>query len=164
MSTCAHDHCRDDELSDLAWSIRRLWHAIVSDPAHTEALAGLHPQQYWVLGVLRGGPKRMSELAAITSTSSANMTGLIDRLAERGLIERVRSESDRRVVDVAITEEGVEQMRRFRADFCGRVARVMEPLTEEEQATLARLLGKALGPRSAERPACGSDDTTRNEE
>jgi DNA-binding MarR family transcriptional regulator len=137
--------CSDEEHGELAQSLGRLWRAIISGMEHPPVgEVPFQPGQFRVLGALAEGPKRMSELAEITRTSSANITGIVDRLAERGIIERTRSESDRRVVDVALTEKGRAMMAEGMRVFCGRVAEVMAPLTPDEQRELARLLRKAV--------------------
>lgn len=52
------------------------------------------------------GELPMSRLAEFLDVSLSNATGLIDRMAERGLIERTRLEDDRRVVLVGLTPAG----------------------------------------------------------
>jgi DNA-binding MarR family transcriptional regulator len=54
----------------------------------------------------RSGEMSMSRLADALNVSLSNATGLVDRLEERGLIERVRVPEDRRVVRVRIAEAG----------------------------------------------------------
>lgn len=137
--------CSDAERTELAQSMGRLWRTIVGGIEHPPiGETHFQPGQFWVLGALKQGPKRMSELAEITQTSSANITGIVDRLADKGIIERVRSETDRRVVEVALTKEGRAMMAQSRKAFCARVAQVLAPLTADEQRELARLIRKAL--------------------
>ncbi len=60
-----------------------------------------------VLSVLEGhGAMSMGHLAEILDVSLSNASGLIDRLEDRGLVERVRVPDDRRVVLVQTTAEG----------------------------------------------------------
>ena len=54
----------------------------------------------------RSGEMSMSRMADTLNVSLSNATGLIDRMEERGLIERVRVPEDRRVVRVRIAEAG----------------------------------------------------------
>ena len=54
------------------------------------------------------GELPMSRLAELLDVSLSNATGLIDRMAERGLIERTRLADDRRVVLVGLTPAGKE--------------------------------------------------------
>lgn len=56
--------------------------------------------------VQRSGNMTMSQLADVLNVSLSNATGLIDRLEERGFIERDRVATDRRVVLVRVTPTG----------------------------------------------------------
>ena len=74
-----------------------------------------------VLATLRArGPMRMSELAEALDVSVANVTGIVNRMEERALVERLRDERDRRVVIAALSDEGrrvFEEMDRRTHDF-----------------------------------------------
>jgi len=137
------------ELSALANDLRRMWHTLVSGMQHTERLEGLQRQQFWVLGALAEGPRRMSDLAECAQTSQASLTGIVDRLEERGLVERVRSSGDRRVVEVALTIDGRAEMRASHARMLERIDEVLSPLSAEERAQFARLVAKI---NASERP------------
>jgi DNA-binding MarR family transcriptional regulator len=65
----------------------------------------LAPPQQMVLGLL-DEPKPMGELALHMHCDSSNITGIVDRLTERGLVERRAAEGDRRVKLVALTGAG----------------------------------------------------------
>jgi DNA-binding MarR family transcriptional regulator len=52
------------------------------------------------------GPLPMGRLAEQLDVSLPNVTGIIERMVEHGLVERSRPEDDRRVVEVAATEAG----------------------------------------------------------
>ena len=69
------------------------------------AEAGLTPQQAILLRHL-GRPRTMGELAAMLACDPSNVTGLVDRMAARGLIERVADPCDRRVKRLLLTAEG----------------------------------------------------------
>jgi DNA-binding MarR family transcriptional regulator len=56
----------------------------------------------------RHGEMAMSRIADLLDVSFSNATGLIDRMEERGLVERVRVADDRRVVLVRVTDAGRE--------------------------------------------------------
>jgi DNA-binding MarR family transcriptional regulator len=56
--------------------------------------------------LLRGGELPAGALAAVADVSPASMTQMLDRLADAGLVERVRSERDRRVVGARLTDAG----------------------------------------------------------
>jgi len=76
--------------------------------------AGLTNNQYNVLRILRGShPARLacSEIAERMIARDPDITRLVDRLTRRGLVARLRSRQDRRVVEVAITDKGRELLR-----------------------------------------------------
>jgi DNA-binding MarR family transcriptional regulator len=52
------------------------------------------------------GPLTMTRLAALADVSLSNMTGIVDRLEQHGLVERVRDDRDRRLVLVRATATG----------------------------------------------------------
>src|ERR1700745_3949859 len=70
---------------------------------------GLTPSQYNILRILRGegAPLPILEIASRTITVVPGITGLIDRLAQAGFVNRVRCDKDRRVIHVAITDHGM---------------------------------------------------------
>jgi DNA-binding MarR family transcriptional regulator len=58
----------------------------------------------------RNGVMTMSHLADVLGVSLSNATGLVDRMEERGFIERIRVPEDRRVVLVRVTETGTRMI------------------------------------------------------
>jgi DNA-binding MarR family transcriptional regulator len=81
--------------------------------AGTERLvkAGVSMTHLHVMGLLsRDGETSMSRIAELLDVSLSNATGLIDRMAERGLVERVRVPDDRRVVLVRLSDGGQAQL------------------------------------------------------
>jgi DNA-binding MarR family transcriptional regulator len=71
---------------------------------------GLSMAQLHILYTLqRNGQMTMSHLAEVLNVSLSNATGLIDRIEERGFVERTRVPEDRRVVLIRVTPAG-EQM------------------------------------------------------
>ena len=76
--------------------------------------AELTPNQYNVLRILRGShPTRLpcGDIADRMIARDPDITRLVDRLGRRGLVTRVRSRQDRRVVEVGITEKGQQILR-----------------------------------------------------
>lgn len=71
---------------------------------------GLSMAQLHILYTLqRNGQMTMSRLAEVLNVSLSNATGLIDRVEERGFVERTRVPEDRRIVLIRVTPKG-EQM------------------------------------------------------
>jgi len=67
-----------------------------------------HMHVMWLLQ--HHGDLAMSRLAELMDVSFSNATGIVDRMAERGLVERVRVPDDRRVVLVRIAARGLEAL------------------------------------------------------
>lgn len=62
--------------------------------------------QYRVLGILQEGREAASKLAEKLAVSRPSITGVVDGLVARGLVERAHDGSDRRRIDVHLTEQG----------------------------------------------------------
>ena len=88
-------------------------------------------------------PRSMGELAQRLVCDASNVTGLVDRLETRGLIERRPGSDDRRVRMLVLTPAGEELRARAIARFAEAPAGIAA-LTAEEQRTLRDLLRKAL--------------------
>jgi DNA-binding MarR family transcriptional regulator len=138
------------ESDDIALELRTLWHGLVRD---SERAAHLDRQQYWVLGALKQGPTRMTALAEAAQTSQASLTGIVDRMEDRGLVERLRSSADRRVVEVVITDAGLAELRRVHAAFFEQIQATLAPLGDAERVEFLRVLRKlnANAPTRCER-------------
>jgi DNA-binding MarR family transcriptional regulator len=88
-------------------------------------------------------PKPMSELALALRCDNSNVTGIVDRLEDRGLVERRPGEHDRRVKMLRITERGAE----VRGRLAARLDEPPEPLARlslEDQRTLRDIMRRAL--------------------
>lgn len=109
----------------------------------------LSPAQYNILRILRGQPDGglpCRQIGARMVTREPDVTRLLDRLETDRLVERVRSDEDRRVVRITITAAGLallkeldEPMRRLHRESLGHLARA-------EINELNRLLVKARQP------------------
>ena len=76
------------------------------------AQGGLSLGTYHLTSILeRHGPMSMSRIAELVDVSFPTATGIVDRLEERRLVERVRVPDDRRVVLVQLTEGGRQALR-----------------------------------------------------
>lgn len=126
-------------------SFGMLWRSIMQSLPKSETMAGLHgPQLVLLLHLAHSPALSMRELAEAAHTSSANLTGIIDRLVERGLVERVRSEEDRRVILVQLTEKGGAEHDAMEQALARRLGEVASTLTPEELAEFARIAQKML--------------------
>jgi DNA-binding MarR family transcriptional regulator len=86
----------------------------------------------YMLGTTTGAMP-MSRLADQLGVSLPNATGLIERMFERGYVERVRPEDDRRVVEVRITSAGRELLDEIDNIKHNEMAKMIGCLTPEQQ-------------------------------
>lgn len=102
---------------------------------------------YDVLWGLESGPegaRRMHELADKLAIERYNLTRLIDRLQDEGLVTRARSAEDGRAAFATITTKGRELRKRMWAVYESTVAELfLKQFSVDEQAQLSAGLNKA---------------------
>lgn len=104
---------------------------------------GLTPSQFAVLECLgHKGKMTLGELSSKMLMSCGNMTVVVDNLEKDKLVERLRSESDRRVIHVQLTSAGQELFQRIFPAHAQRVAQLASVLSDQEQKQLAAMLKK----------------------
>jgi len=90
------------------------------------------------------GSMSVSEISKRFGIAKPNITPLVDRLVNAGLVDRVRSETDRRVVNIVILEEGRERLRQIQNALNDHVASWQNSLSLEDFACLERALDDIL--------------------
>lgn len=85
-------------------------------------------------------PLSQSELAALVQVEAATMVSTIDRLEKAGLVERVASESDRRVKHLAMTDEGQAIYRKVRAKADDMRAELLGKIDPDKLAIASEVL------------------------
>ena|SRR6185312_6032591 len=90
-----------------------------------------------VLSTLVDGPRRISELAATEALAQPTVTQLVDKLETRGLVTRGSAAEDRRVVMVAISDLGREQLEEVRAVIRASMREALADLPDVELTELA---------------------------
>lgn len=95
-----------------------------------------------------GGPRSMSGLAEALDVSVASVTGIIDRMESRGLVERSHATADRRVILVGLTPRGRDVFDEVDARRRERLERLLDRMTTRERAGL--LMGMRAMRRAAE--------------
>ena len=87
-------------------------------------------------------PLRMGELAGLIGVTLATLTVACDKLEAKGLIRRMRSIEDRRVVNVMLTAKGRAAYEYHKAFHERMIASVLDTLSPEQTAILAQSLEK----------------------
>lgn len=88
------------------------------------------------------GAKNMTRVARSLEVTTGTLTIAINSLVKKGYVDRTRSEEDRRVVLVSLSEKGKGAYLHHRKFHEQMIDSVVEELTEEEQAVLEKALAK----------------------
>jgi MarR family transcriptional regulator, organic hydroperoxide resistance regulator len=131
--TVAAAHIVEEILDQLEPLIARQRRAVAQEGC-LRAISSTHLHVLFML--LSDGPTTMSHLAEALDVSLPNVTGLVDRMVEHGLVERGRDSDDRRLVIVSPTEAGkaqVEEIDLVRRHALAELLRRLNP-TQQAQA------------------------------
>jgi MarR family transcriptional regulator, organic hydroperoxide resistance regulator len=102
-------------------------------PPQVHALRVLSPEQ----------PLPMGRLACALGCDASNVTGIVDRLEARGLVERRSAEGDRRVKALTITPAGLE-LREVVLEIMSEPPEAIAALPQSDQRTLRDILARAV--------------------
>jgi DNA-binding MarR family transcriptional regulator len=102
------------------------------------------PQQYNILRILRGSAKPLSTLQIRERMldKMSDTSRIVDRLLLKALVEKRPCETDKRLVDITISEKGMLVLDRLEVRNHELDHMVSDVLTQEEAATLNSLLDK----------------------
>jgi MarR family transcriptional regulator, organic hydroperoxide resistance regulator len=124
-------------MSELAPLFRAHWATLAAEfdltPGQGMALRRLEP----------GQPVPMNSLAGLLACDASNITGIVDKLEARGLIERQASPGDRRVKMLTVTARGAELRRRF-IDRSSEPPAAIAGLPLPDLNRLAEILGRLV--------------------
>ncbi|MBP3509671.1 MarR family winged helix-turn-helix transcriptional regulator [Oscillibacter sp.] len=107
---------------------------------------GMTPAQTHVLRYLRqnGGQMPQRELLENLKVKPSTVNGILDRMEEKGLVERSVSGTDARQRVVALTPAGLEREAEAKQSFLEAEALIAKGLTEKETETLRTLLERVI--------------------
>lgn len=95
--------------------------------------------------LMRSDGQTLASLSRRMLVTAGNLTGLVDRSARDGLVERRADPSDRRAWRVHLTAKGTRAFREAERRHAARVAKVFADLSRAEITALMRLLDKIRG-------------------
>ena len=137
-------------MEDDAWAL--LLDLVMTERARLPQIAAefeLSPVQLHVLRVLEPGrPVAMGRLAGALGCDASNVTGVVDRLEARGLVERRSGQGDRRVRVLVVTELGTRVRSSVLARMSQPPARIAA-LSPTDRQALAAILRRALTAEAA---------------
>ena len=113
---------------------------LTKDEARRHDLTG---PQLTVIKLLSGiGDLSLTGLSESMQTRNSTVTGIIDRMESAGLVKRIRSESDRRVVMIRLTPHGRSLARNVPIEPMQAFRHALETLSANEQKSLLKILSK----------------------
>ncbi len=128
-------------IMQISWLAQRQFMQLLDEERFRLTL----PQFYTLLHLdQRAEALNMSDLADATHQSAASLTGVVDRLREKQLVERIRDERDRRQVLVAVTTQGRELLSEIKQARREQMQMALNHLDEAEVQLLITLLDHML--------------------
>ncbi len=138
------------ELTELGSAFRRVFRTLNRLRGRDTHLDGgelSHAQFELLIELDEQGELSVGELAAAARLTPATVTPMLDHLAGSGHVERLRSQTDRRVVVSRLTAQGRRQIEAKRLAWRGRLEQALEGVDERELRAATRvleLLGRAF--------------------
>lgn len=136
---------KDDVKQVLRLQDELIHHRAVLDVSPWLDLNMSTPQLKALLLISEEDSIRMRELARKLGGSFSNATVLVDRLVERGLVERMMEPQDRRVVLVRATKEGGLLIEQLVTSWRTLTQALLERLTSEDLETVRKALSILIG-------------------
>ncbi|WP_327246487.1 MarR family winged helix-turn-helix transcriptional regulator [Streptomyces sp. NBC_01320] len=129
------------EVVELIGTVVARYYEEYDQAAAAHSLTGAQAR---VLGLLSLEPMPMRRIAQKLKCEPSNVTGIIDRLETRGLVERRPDPADRRVKLAAPTEKGIDTARQLRESL-SFAREPLAKLSDTDRAVLRDLLRRMLG-------------------
>lgn len=132
----------DRELQKLLLDIQPQWHYWIAKPFKQMFDEGVSVGMYYCIQMLRqhGDSMTMTELARSVHCSKQQMTRTVSRLIDCRLAERISDPSDRRIIRLRLTEEGIAYTERFLANAEAYYRPILDSVTPEEKEALLQAL------------------------
>jgi DNA-binding MarR family transcriptional regulator len=128
------DESKKATIKNIVWALRHIVTIIYHDSMEMARQYGVTGPQSLVIKCLHASedPLSSAALSRLLNVTPANITGIIDRLEEKGLVGRTRKTDDRRIQLIGLTEQGREQARKLPDLIEEKLVRGMETLSSEE--------------------------------
>jgi MarR family transcriptional regulator, organic hydroperoxide resistance regulator len=134
---------REAHVTELGMAFRRVFRSfsrLRGRDTHLGAGELSHAQFELLIELFERGALPAGELAAAARLTPATVTQMLDHLAEQGQVERVRSETDRRVVVSRLTPQGRKAIEAKRAAWKARWEQALAGVAVEELGAATRVL------------------------
>jgi len=131
---------------------RRMIESIVEITLRFSQMIKFHPELeklravelYALFYLIKYGPCKMKELADALSMTKANVTHLVDVLEKKGFVKRTPDESDRRVIQLRVTQHGERVYNELIEELSKLVDRVVAELDPDDSMLISKGFEKFL--------------------
>ena len=132
-------------VAEIIDDIRRVFQAVNEQSKKAQRETGLTGPQLWAIKTIAEvAPVRVSDLAARMYLHPATVVGILNRLESQNLIRRIRTNEDRRVVRVELTEAGNDLVAKAPQVAQGLLVSGLEVLPHTELQTISGSLRKLV--------------------
>ncbi|GAM11862.1 putative HTH-type transcriptional regulator YusO [Geobacter sp. OR-1] len=145
---------RNKIVAETIDDLRRIFQAVTDFSRQAERITGLTGSQLWAVKVIAESKSiKVSDLAKRMYLHPTTVVGILDRLEAQELVQRSRSKTDRRVVDVALTASGEKLVATSPDVAQGMLVTGLEKITDDKlvrihegMAEFVKILGMEEAP------------------
>ena len=132
-------------IQEIVWSVRRLVRAVYLDSQKISKRYGLtEPQSAVLRNLFNNGPLSSADLSRTLFVTPSNITGIIDRLEKKQLVERIKKDGDRRVALITLTDTGKELSKTLPDPIMKKFIAELADLEPEHVQLLAMAMNQIL--------------------
>jgi len=136
---------QDVAISEIMQSLRRIFKAIQDYSHEVSEKFGITGPQLWALKTISQNESlSLSDLSERMYLHPSTITGLIDRLEKKDLVERYRDQGDRRVIKLQLTPRGKELVRRAPDPIQGKMIYGLGKLKKAELGSVYESIQKLV--------------------
>jgi DNA-binding MarR family transcriptional regulator len=128
-----------NDAEEILADIKTLWRDLFRNPFDEAKESGLTGPQVTVLACLvTRGPMALTELSRTLSMSHSTASGIVDRLQQRGLLQRRDDAADRRRTAIVVTDNVTQYVRQLEAGPAGRLVAALERATPDQRRMITK--------------------------
>ncbi len=125
------------QAQEIVAHIRALRRDLLCASADDIARSGLTGPQVSVMAhLVMNGPATVTELGRELGIGHSTVSGIVDRLQARGLVQRVQDDADRRYTRISVTEKVDRYVENLEVGAFGRLAAALGNATSEQRRTI----------------------------
>ncbi|WP_075981993.1 MarR family winged helix-turn-helix transcriptional regulator [Bacillus massilinigeriensis] len=133
---------KQEQIFELEQLLRTVYRILKHD-IHTIFRKEISQSEFTILKLLsRNQSLKASDLSKILNVSASHITSVTDSLVKKGYLKRKRSEVDRRVVDMIVTDIGKSLIKEFGEKKSEYFYSKLKRFSDDEMAEFVRLLNK----------------------